>query len=196
MADSTTPPPELTIPYYDEDRAGGFFAALRKSAKRRNMNPIRFAFRKLFNTFLYWIGYFCPFMSIRLFCNKLRGVKMGKNVTIQQQCMIDNAYPEYVIIEDDVSVNQGVTIIAHTNPRKRWKGVLTPKVRPVVLKSGCFIGINTTILPGVTVGRYAIISAGSIVSKNVDDYTIARGNPAIKVANIKRLLNKSITEDK
>lgn len=182
-------PPELTIPYYDEDRAGGFFAALRKSAKRRNMNPVRFAFRKLFNTFLYWIGYFCPLMSIRVFSNKLRGVKMGKNVTIQQQCMIDNAYPEYVILEDNVSINQNSTIIAHTNPSKRWKGVLAPHVKPVILKKGCLIGLNSIILPGVTIGEQAIVSAGSVVTKNVADYSVVRGNPARNVTNIKKLLN-------
>ncbi len=186
-------PPELTIPFYDDDRAGGFIKSIINSAKRRKMHPIKFVFRKFFNTFLYWIAYFCPFMSVRVKCNKLRGVKMGRNVTIQLQCMIDNAYPEYVILEDDVSVNQGITILTHTNPRKRWRGVLTPHVKPVILKKGCMIGINSIILPGVVVGKYAIVSAGSVVSKNVEDYSIVRGNPAEKVANIKNRVDRSLT---
>lgn len=192
MPDSTKIPPELTIPYCDEDYAGGFVAKAKNSAKRRNMTMMRFLIRKIFNTAFYWLAYVSPFLSHRVFFHKLRGVKIGKNVKVHIHCKLDNAYPEYIILEDDVSVNQNTTILTHSNPSSRWKGLLVPHVKPVLLKKGCMIGLNSTILPGIRVGYYSIVSAGSVVTRNVPDFTVVAGNPAKKIASIKNLLDKEI----
>lgn len=54
-------------------------------------------------------------------------------------------------------------------------------VKPISIGDGVWIGINSTILPGVTIGDKVIIAAGSVVTKNVDNYTIVGGNPAIPI---------------
>jgi acetyltransferase-like isoleucine patch superfamily enzyme len=54
----------------------------------------------------------------------------------------------------------------------------------VRLRSGCFIGIGAAILPGVTVGRNAVVGANSVVTKDVPDYTIVAGNPAVRIREI------------
>lgn len=56
--------------------------------------------------------------------------------------------------------------------------------KPVRLKEGCWIGANTVILPGVTIGKNAVIGAGSIVTKSVPDYAIYAGNPAKLLKNL------------
>ena len=55
----------------------------------------------------------------------------------------------------------------------------------VTLKKGCWVGANTIILPGVTIGENAVVGAGSIVTKSVPDFTIAVGNPARVIKSIK-----------
>lgn len=179
---------EMKIPYYDESHVESFWKSLKNSAKRRNINVVIFAFRKLFNTILFWVSYTSPFKKVRVTCNRLRGVKASKKCTIQVMCSIDNAYPEYVIIKDNAGVNQGTTIIAHTNTQKAFKNIFSAVVKPVILEEGCLVGINCTILPGVRIGKMSVVSAGSVVTKDVDDYTIVAGNPARKIANIKKLL--------
>lgn len=54
----------------------------------------------------------------------------------------------------------------------------------VRLREGCWIGINAVILPGVTVGKNAIVGANSVVRKNVPDFAVVSGNPAIIIRYI------------
>lgn len=50
--------------------------------------------------------------------------------------------------------------------------------RPVLIKEGAWIGAHAIVLPGVCIGRYAIVGAGSVVTKDIPDYGVAVGNPA------------------
>ncbi|MCH5330753.1 MAG: galactoside O-acetyltransferase, partial [Alistipes sp.] len=54
----------------------------------------------------------------------------------------------------------------------------------VLLKRGCWIGAGSTILPGVTVGENAVVGAGSVVTKDVEDNTVVAGNPARLIKRI------------
>jgi acetyltransferase-like isoleucine patch superfamily enzyme len=76
-------------------------------------------------------------------------------------------------------------LIAHFNPLVRYKGVLEAKVSPIVIKNGALVAVKCIILPGVTIGENAIVSAGSVVSEDVEEQTLVRGNPAKKVGRIK-----------
>ncbi len=81
----------------------------------------------------------------------------------------------------DVGVGPHVCILTsvHQDPgraRPIMAGAID--VRPVVLEDGCDIGINATILPGVTVGKGAQVGAGAVVTKNVSPFAIVAGNPA------------------
>ncbi|WP_438403975.1 acyltransferase, partial [Aeromonas veronii] len=57
--------------------------------------------------------------------------------------------------------------------------------KEVILREGCWIGANVVILPGVTIGKNAIIGAGSIVTKSVQDFCVAAGNPAKLIKKLK-----------
>lgn len=80
-----------------------------------------------------------------------------------------------ITIEDDVMIAGNVQLLSNNHdPYDRQ--ILT--CRPIVIKKGAWIGAGASILPGVTVGRYAIVGAASVVTKNVPDYCVAVGSPA------------------
>jgi len=98
------------------------------------------------------------------------GVEIGDNVKIRAFTFI----PEGVKIEDDVFIGPGVIFTNDRYPRARGKW----RLLRTLVKRGASIGARSIILPGVTIGEYALIGAGSIVTKDIDDYAIAVGSPA------------------
>ena len=182
-----------TIPFYGGDKKLG--EAVKSAGARRNMSPVHFAFRKIKNIILARLSYFCPLNGWRVKMNRWRGVHIGKNVYLGMHCVIDNAYPEYVYIEDNVSLAGEVTVIAHMNPYPHFEGVIEPKVAPVIIRKGAWIGVKSAVLCGAEVGEYAIVSAGSVVDKKVDPCTIVIGNPARKKVNFSTLMKDKLTEE-
>lgn len=102
-----------------------------------------------------------------------------------------------ITIEDDILFSWGITVIdtnAHsTNVNERKKDVLdwknnskdwsSVKSAPVLIKSNAWIGFNSIVTKGVTIGQAAIVSCGSVVVKDVQKNTIVGGNPAILIKN-------------
>ena len=88
-------------------------------------------------------------------------------------------------IEDDAMLAANVSLISN-NHDLYDRAVLT--CRPVRICKGAWIGAGAQIMPGVRVGRYAVVGAGSIVTKDVEDYQVVVGNPArpIKVLDSER----------
>ena len=182
-------PESFPIPYFDHGKTIG--ETIKNSSNRRNMNPVAFAFRKIRNIILFWLAWSCPLNSWRVKMHRWRGVHIGKNVYIGLQCSIDNAYPEYVFLEDNSSLAGEVTVVAHSNPFKHFEGVIEAKVAPVVVRKGAWISVRSTLLGGADIGEYAIVSAGSVVSSKVHDYTMVVGNPAKKVFEYDYLLKNT-----
>jgi acetyltransferase-like isoleucine patch superfamily enzyme len=178
-------PEAFEIPSFDHGK--NIADTIKHSSKRRKMNPVHFTFRKIRNIILYGWSYSCPFNSWRIAFNRGRGVHIGKNCYIGTHVSIDNAYPEMVFIEDNCAVNQGTTIIAHTNALSSFKDIVNCQVNPVVIKSGSMVAINCTILPGVRIGVHSIVSAGSVVMSKVPPYTMVVGNPAKKWVDLKKI---------
>ena len=181
-------PDPIEIPYFDH--GSSLSETIRNSSKRRKMSKFHFACRKIRNIILFRMAYFCPLNSWRVKMHRRRGVHIGNNVYIGQLCNIDNAYPEYVFIEDDVTLVGEDTVIAHLNPFEHFKGVFESKVAPVVVKKGAWVGVKCTLTPGSVVGEYASVSAGSVVSNKVPPYTLVVGNPAKKVFEYKDQMQK------
>lgn len=181
-------PQGFTIPYFDH--AKSLAKTIQTSGARRKMHPIAFAIRKIKNILLYRMSFFCPINGMRVKMHRARGVHIGKNVFIGLQCSIDNAYPEYIFIEDNVSVVNETTILAHSNPYPHFEGVFASHVAPVLIKKGAWIGVKSILLPGITVGTKAVVSAGSVVMRNVPDFTLVGGNPAKKITEYGELLKE------
>jgi UDP-2-acetamido-3-amino-2,3-dideoxy-glucuronate N-acetyltransferase len=80
------------------------------------------------------------------------------------------------VIEDDVFLGPSCVLTNVSNPRSQVnRHSLYEKT---TFKRGCTIGANSTIVCGVTIGRYAFVAAGSVVTKDVPDYALVMGNPA------------------
>jgi UDP-2-acetamido-3-amino-2,3-dideoxy-glucuronate N-acetyltransferase len=122
--------------------------------------------------------------KIGAFVEIQKNAKIGKNCKISSHTFIC----EGVTIEDEVFVGHGVVFINDTYPRATTAGVLQTeqnwKVEPTLVKKGASIGSGATILSKLTVGKGAIIGAGSVVTKDVPDYAIVAGNPAMLLRRI------------
>jgi UDP-2-acetamido-3-amino-2,3-dideoxy-glucuronate N-acetyltransferase len=97
---------------------------------------------------------------------------LGNNVKIQNNVSVYTG----VVIEDDVFLGPSCVLTNVTNPRSQVNR--HSQYETSTLKRGCSIGANATIVCGVTIGRYAFVAAGSVVTKDVPDYALVMGNPA------------------
>lgn len=100
-------------------------------------------------------------------------VKIGKNVVVMNNALFMAAGD--ITIEDDANGNANAQLISN-NHDLYDHAVLSCK--PILLKRNCWIGAGATFLPGVTVGVNAVVAAGAVVTKDVDDNTVVGGNPA------------------
>lgn len=98
------------------------------------------------------------------------GCRIGNNVKIHSNVYV----AQFTTIEDDAFLAPGVTI---ANDMRPLCAECTHAGGPTI-KRGARIGVNVTILPGVTVGEYALVGAGSVVTKDVPPHAVVYGNPA------------------
>ena len=107
-----------------------------------------------------------------------QNVNIGCNVSIGNGVKIQNNVSVYegVCVEDDVFIGPSVVFTNVINPRAFIDR--KSEFKSTVIKKGCSIGANATIICGITIGEYAMVGAGSVVSKSVTDYSIVYGNPA------------------
>jgi acetyltransferase-like isoleucine patch superfamily enzyme len=119
-------------------------------------------------------------------------VEIQKNVTVGNRCKVSSHsfLCEGVIIEDEVCIGHGVMFTNDLYPRATnedgslktdddWDVVKT------LVKQRASIGSNATILPGVTIGKQAVVGAGAVVTRNVPDYAIVVGVPARIVGDVR-----------
>lgn len=106
-----------------------------------------------------------------------QNVVVGPEVKIGNNCKIQNNVSVYkgVELEDDVFCGPSMVFTNVINPRAFIEK--KSEFRKTLLKKGCSIGANATIVCGVTIGRFALIGAGSVITKDVPDYALLTGVP-------------------
>jgi UDP-2-acetamido-3-amino-2,3-dideoxy-glucuronate N-acetyltransferase len=100
------------------------------------------------------------------------GTKVGNNVKIQNNVSVYTG----IEIEDDVFLGPSCVLTNVTNPRSQVNR--HSLYERTLIRRGATVGANATIVCGVTIGRYAFIAAGSVVTRDVPDYALMVGNPA------------------
>ena len=108
------------------------------------------------------------------------GAVIGNNVKIQNNVSVYSG----TVIEDDVFLGPSCVLTNVSNPRSQVNR--HSLYETTTFKRGCTIGANATIVCGVTIGRYAFVAAGSVVTKSVPDYALVVGNPARRVGWMSR----------
>jgi acetyltransferase-like isoleucine patch superfamily enzyme len=110
-------------------------------------------------------------------CIISKDVYIDHAVKIGNRCKIQNSVSVYngVTIEDDVFVGPNV---AFTNDRVPRAFNTDWKITPTLIKRGVSIGANATVVCGIEIGDYAMVAAGSVVTKSVPSHALVMGNPA------------------
>ncbi len=111
-------------------------------------------------------------------CNIGQNVVIGPDVTIGKNCKFQNNVSVYkgVTLEDGVFCGPSMVFTNIYNPRAELRKM--DQVRPTLVKHGASLGANCTIVCGNTIGRYAFVGAGAVVTRNVPDHALVVGNPA------------------
>lgn len=114
------------------------------------------------------------------------GLKIGNECFLGDETLID--LYDKVTLENQVTLAQRVLVLTHLNvgysnhPLQKY----FPKTsKPIIFKSGCVVGANSTILAGVTIGKESFVAAGSVVTNNIPPNSLVAGVPAKVVRKIK-----------
>lgn len=121
------------------------------------------------------------FKTTRVWLHRMRGVRIGTNTSIGLSALIETAYPRLVTIGDNVTIGMRAVIIGHLRD-----STVTSRMadRPTVrIEDNAYIGPGVIILPNVTIGNGAVVSAGSVVNRSVAPHTLVQGNPARPIAH-------------
>ncbi len=127
------------------------------------------------------IWHFCHLLSgsnIGNNCIIGQNVMIGPNVTLGKNCKIQNNVSIYegITLEDNVFCGPSMVFTNVMNPRSEI--IRKNEFKKTLVKTGATIGANATIICGITIGIYAFIGAGSVVTKDIPDYALVFGNPA------------------
>jgi UDP-2-acetamido-3-amino-2,3-dideoxy-glucuronate N-acetyltransferase len=122
-------------------------------------------------------------------CIISKDVYIDAGVSIGHRCKIQNSVSVYqgVTIEDDVFVGPNVSFTNDKVPRafnSEWS------ITPTLVKQGASLGANSTVICGITLGEYCMVAAGSVVTKDVEPYSLVMGNPAVHYCYIDKMGNK------
>jgi len=123
--------------------------------------------------------------STRVLLHRLRGVEIGERSWIGFDTLIEPSYPHRVVIGKRVAIGIRVLILAHFahhgHNRETSGGALDERVS-VRIEDDVFIGPGAVIMPNVTIGAGAVVTAGSVVTRSVAPLTMVQGNPAKPIA--------------
>lgn len=129
-------------------------------------------------TKIWHFSHIMPHCKIGMNCNIGQNVVVSPEVVLGNNVKVQNNVSIYtgVICEDDVFLGPSVVFTNVINPRS----AVTRKheYQQTLVKQGASVGANATIVCGNTIGRYAFIGAGAVVTKEVPDYALIMGNPA------------------
>ncbi len=127
--------------------------------------------RTIINFIIISLGRVSPSFEFKNWLYRLMGMKIGKNVSLGLMVMIDVFFPEEIEVGDNTIVGYNTTLLAHE--------YLVPEWRKGKVKIGknVLIGANSTILAGIEIGDNAVISACSLVNKDVSPGSFVGGVP-------------------
>ena len=133
------------------------------------------------NTRIWHFSHILPYTAIGMDCSFGQNCVVGPKVNIGNGVKVQNNVSIYegVEIEDDVFLGPSMVFTNVINPRAFIQR--KEEFKKTLLKKGCTIGANATIVCGVTIGEYALIGSGAVVNKDVKPYALIVGVPAKQI---------------
>lgn len=138
------------------------------------------------DTKIWHFSHICPRSTIGRSCSLGQNVYVGNDVAIGNNVKIQNNVSVYdrVTLEDDVFCGPSMVFTNVINPRSAV--VRKAEYKTTLVRKGATIGANATIVCGVTLGEYAFIAAGAVVTKDVKDFALMAGVPARQIGWMSR----------
>ena len=127
------------------------------------------------------------------FCHVMKGAQLGEGCVLGQNVMVasDVKLGNHVKVQNNVSLYTGVVCEDHVflGPSMVFTNVINPRshvnrkaeFKETLVKQGATIGANATVICGNTIGQFAMIGAGAVITKDVDDFALVVGNPAKQI---------------
>ena len=117
------------------------------------------------------------------------GCKVGKDVFIGDSVKVDSGHADLIYIDDHAHITGGCRLLCHQRDLSNYyvgddAAKLPYRLGEIHIGKGCMIGMESMIMPGVTIGEGAIVGAFSLVTKDIPAWTIATGRPAKVVKQI------------
>lgn len=140
--------------------------------------------------------------SLRVFALRIAGVKIGKDIFINGGLTLicSMGCEKDLLIEDRASIASNVTLVMTSNPnfsRLRELKKIYPSVEvegKIHIKHDAWIGAHCLILPNVTIGEFSIVGAGSVVTKDVQPFTVVAGVPAKVIKKLPEMAIEKLKE--
>ena len=142
------------------------------------------------------------------FCHILSKSVIGKNCSFGQNCVVGPKVKigDGVKVQNNVSIYEGVEIEddVFLGPSMVFTNVINPRAfiqrkeefKKTLLKRGCSIGANATIVCGITIGEYALIGAGAVVNRDVKPFSLMVGVPAKRIGWVSKAGNRLVFDEK
>lgn len=150
-----------------------------------------------YRTIDHWLQVFArimPLNGIRVKLQRMRGVKIARNVHIGPMVTFDDVYPYFVSIGQGVAISGNNFILTHTKPMVYHSEVSEAYIAPVIIEKNAWLAISVDVMPGVTIGEGSIIASGSVVTKSIPPLVFAAGAPAEVKKDLALKLKKNYTE--
>ncbi len=141
------------------------------------------------------------------FCHILSKSVIGKNCSFGQNCVVGPKVKigDGVKVQNNVSIYEGVEIEddVFLGPSMVFTNVINPRAfiqrkeefKKTLLKRGCSIGANATIVCGITIGEYALIGAGAVVNRDVKPFSLMVGVPAKRIGWVSKAGNRLVFDE-
>lgn len=127
--------------------------------------------RVIWNFTVISLGRISPSFHVKNFLYRLLGVKIGHNASIGLMVMLDTFFPEQIEVGDNVIIGYNTTLLGHEFLKDEWRR------GKIIIEKDVVIGANCTVLPGVVIGEGAVVSAMSLVNRDIPPHSFYGGVP-------------------
>lgn len=131
--------------------------------------------RVIFNFCVIYAARFSPSLRFKNWLYRLIGVKVGKDASVGLCVVLDVFFPDQIEIGDNVVIGYNTTILGHEFLVREWR------IGRVIIGKDVTIGANCTILPGVIIGEGAVVSAMSLVNRDIPPHSFWGGVPVREI---------------